>query len=642
MKALLRGGAGLLLVCAGGVTAGADLAPIQPGLDYHSFANIEQFRVTHMELVLRVDFYNKVLFGAVELEIKRLDPRATELVLDTRDLEIRDVEEKPSSVLGATAKSETTWVSRPFHLDKADPILGSPLIIELPPVAKKSTETVRIEYVTSPTSQALQWLTDKQTSDKSYPLMYTLSEPIGARSWIPSQDTPQARTTIAAHIHSVSDVIVLMSAKNDPQAKHNGLYSSALTDPVPVSRLGLAAGDFRFKATGPRTGVYAEKHVVSSAAESFANAEALLAAAEKLLGPYRWERFDILVLPPSFPLMEAGNARLAFISQTLVTRDQNPFPVALAVAQSWSGNLVSNATWRDVWVTAGMAEYLADRLMAEVAGARRDAMERDLAARRLRGEIAALPPRDVALAMDTRGRDPALALNGVPEEKGRLFFTWLETRFGREHFDEFLRGYFDHFALKSIGTESFLAYLQTNLLDRFPGTVTPEQLAVWTVTLGLPATAVVPAPAEFAQVDAARSQWLDGKLPAKKLDTHAWSVPQWRYFLDGMPALRKEQLDELDDTYKFARGVDADVDASWLALVIKNRYQPGFPLLEHYLETVGRIDLVLPLYAELMKTPAGATTARRVFAVAKPAYQARTVAAVEALVNAGAESSDDE
>ena len=190
--AIAAGALWLLTGSAAPAAAGSDLAPIQSGLDYHSFANIEQFRVTRIELNLRVDFPNKLLFGAVALQVKRLDPNATQLVLDTRDLDIREVSEKPSNVLGALSKGETTWVSRPFHVDKADPLLGNPLVIELPPL-KKSTETIKIEYVTSPTSPALQWLTDKQTAGKHHPFMYTLSYPIGARSWIPLQDTPQVR-----------------------------------------------------------------------------------------------------------------------------------------------------------------------------------------------------------------------------------------------------------------------------------------------------------------------------------------------------------------------------------------------------------------------------------------------------------------
>ena len=287
-----------------------DLAPLQSGLDYHSFANVEQFRVTHVDLELRVDFHNKVLLGQAALEVKRLDPNATELVLDTYGLDIRDVSERPTTVIGALAKSETTWVSRPFHVDKADPILGSPLVIELPP-HKRSTQIVKIEYVTSPDSASLHWLDDAHTAGRHHPLMYTLSAPIGTRGWIPLQDSALARVTYAAVIHTDDDLLAVMSARNDPEVKHNGNYAFVNRDAIPPSRIALAVGDLRFKATGPRTGVYAEKPLVADAAKEFADTESLLKAAETLFGPYRFERCDLVVLPPAFPLSGGGQSSCA-------------------------------------------------------------------------------------------------------------------------------------------------------------------------------------------------------------------------------------------------------------------------------------------------------------------------------------------
>src|SRR5580658_383049 len=321
-----------------------DLAPLQSGLDYHSFANIEQFRVIHVDLQLRVDFHNKVLFGEAALEVKRLDPNATELVLDTQGLDIREVSERPSSVIGALAKSETTWVSRPFHVDKADPILGSPLVIELPP-HKRSTQTIKIEYVTSPDAASLHWLDDAHTAGKHHPLMYTLSAPIGARAWIPLQDSALARVTYAAVIHTDDDLLAVMSARNDPDVKHNGNYTFVNRDAIPPSRIALAVGDLRFKATGPRTGVYAEKPLLADAAKEFADTESLLKAAETLFGPYRFERCDLVVLPPPFPVAEVGNPHAPFISSTVITGDRSEeSAVARAVAQAWAGDLVSGAT----------------------------------------------------------------------------------------------------------------------------------------------------------------------------------------------------------------------------------------------------------------------------------------------------------
>jgi len=568
-----------------------DLAPLQSGLDYHSFANIEQFRVTHIELDLRVDFHNKVLFGEAALEVKRLDPNATELVLDTHGLDIRDVSEKPTTVIGALAKSETTWVSRPFHLDKADPILGSPLVIELPP-HKRSTQIIKIEYVTSPDAASLHWLDDAHTAGKHHPLMYTLSAPIGGRGWIPLQDTALVRITYAAVIHTDDNLLAVMSARNDPEVKHNGNYAFVNRDAMPPSRIALAVGDLRFKSTGPRTGVYAEKPLLADAAKEFADTESLLKAAETLFGPYRFERCDLVVLPPQFPLAEVGNPRAPFISSTIVTGDRSEESVvARAVAQAWAGDLVSGATPRDAWIDAGLAVYMQNRLVRQVYGDARVTVDRVLAEHAVREDLAQMDRPDQALAVDQRDRDPAVS-RAAADEKGGLLFTFLDDKFGRERLDAFLQGYFDHFVFKSITTEEFLAYLKENLLDRFPGIVSASQVEHWVKEPGLPQDAPLLAIPLYESVDTTRSAWLAGKAAAKKLDTRAWVTPQWVYFLDGMPgALRKDQLSDLDQAFGFTHSANAEIASSWFLLVIKNGYQPSYARLEEFLATNGRQTL---------------------------------------------------
>jgi hypothetical protein len=643
----------LLLPAAGAspATAGADalappradLAPIQPGLDYHSFANIEQFRVTHIELNLRVDFVNKVLLGEVALQIKRLDPRATELVLDTRDLDIRDVSELPANVLGALSKSESTWVSRPFHLDKADPILGSSLVIDLPPL-KKSTEIIKVEYLTSPAAPALQWLSDRQTAGKHHPFMYTLSAPIGARSWIPLQDTPQARVTYSALIHTDGDVLAVMSARNDPKVKRNGEYSFVMRDAVPPSLIALAVGDLRFAETGPRTGVYAEKPLLGAAAKEFADTEALLRGAEKLFGPYRFERYDVVVMPPSFPLAGVGDVHVGFITPTAVTGDRSRESiVARVLAEAWAGGLVTGATWRDAWIDAGLSLYMQSRIVEEVYGARRAAAEQSLERRSLHEDLGRLSAADQVLAADLRGRDPGAVSGDAPARKGGLLFAWLDAKFGRERFDAYLRAYFDHFAFQSITTEQFLAYLRETLIDRYPGIVTPAQLDAWVSGSGVPEGAPLPATNPFESVDAVRAGWLAGKLAAKKLDTRDWVTPQWVYFIDGMPAtLSKDQLADLDRAFGFAQSPNAELAAHWFVVVARNSYQPDYPRLEQYLKSNGRGTLITPLYVDLMKTPAGAALAKRVYAMARPLYHTRIAAALDPIVNPASDNSDDE
>jgi aminopeptidase N len=634
--------AGVAFAISGGLASsapGVETGSIDPTYDYHSYANVDQFRVTHLELDLRVDLKGKTIAGVVALELQRLDPRATQLVLDTKDLMILDVTQKATDVLGATAKSQAIWVSRPFRLQKPDPILGSALVIELTP-SKRSTELIRINYETLPASSALQWLTPKQTaSHKAF--LYTESEPIGARAWIPLQDTPQVRATYKAKVHTDWDVRAVMSAENDPKARRGGDYTFVMPQPVPSYLIALAVGDLEFQETGPRTGVYAEKPMLKAAAKEFADTESMIQANEKTFGPYRWSRYDVLVMPPSFPAGGMENPRLSFITPTVIAGDKSLVSViAHELAHSWAGNLVGNATWRDLWLNEGFTDYMESRIMASVYGEQRASMEAVLGLNALRADLARLKPADQILAIDLRDRDPGEVFSEIPYEKGRLFLNYLDAKFGREHFDAFLRGYFDHFAFKSITTEQFLAYLQENLLDRFPGTVPRDQVNAWVFNPGLPADAVLPVTTMFQPVDEARAAWLAGKLPPKKFGAD-WIAQQWLHFLNDMPAtLKPAQLAELDKAFGFSKSANAEIAHSWFRLVIVNDYQPSYPRLEEYLNTIGRRKLIAPLYEALMKTPEGKQVAKRVFAKARPGYHPETVKAIEAIVDPQPETSE--
>jgi leukotriene-A4 hydrolase len=389
--------------------------------------------------------------------------------------------------------------------------------------------------------------------------------------------------------------------------------------------------------------VYAEKSMIKAAAKEFADTEAMIQANEKLFGPYRWGRYDILVMPPSFPEGGMENPRLSFITPTVIVGDKSLVSlIAHELAHSWSGNLVGNATWRDLWLNEGFTDYMESRIMTAVYGQERSAMEQVLGVTELRADLAKLKPADQVLAIDLRDRDPAVVFSEIPYEKGRLFLNFLDTKFGRERFDEFLRGYFDHFAFKSITTEQFLGYLQENLLDRFPGIVTRDQVNAWVFNPGLPTDAVLPVTVMFQPVDAARAAWLGGTLPVKKFGLD-WVTQQWLYFLNNMPGtLRAAQLAELDKAYGFTKSPNAEIAHSWFLLVIAADYQPSFPRLEEYLKIIGRRKLIAPLYAALMKTPSGAEVAKRVFKKARAGYHPETVKAIEAIVEPPPESADDQ
>ena len=589
-------------------------------------------RVTHVDLDLDVLFDRKVLKGTVTLTVERARPEAGALILDARALDIAKAEDSSDG---------NSWAETKFELGPPDKILGAALIVLLHPKADR----VRLTYQTRPEASGLQWLEPSMTAGKSRPYLFSQSEAIHARSWIPLQDSPQVRVTYKATIHTAPGVLAVMSARNDPNAKRKGLFTFDMPEAVPSYLIALAVGDLAFQATGPRTGVYAEKSVVKAAAAEFADTESMIEIAEQLFGPYRWDRYDILVLPRSFPTGGMENPRLSFITPTVIAGDKSLVSViAHELAHSWSGNLVSNATWRDLWLNEGFTDFLESRIVNAVYGEKREMMERVLGLRSLDADLAKLKPADQVLAIDLRGRNPDEVFSQVPYEKGRLLLTFLDARFGREHFDAFLRGYFDHFAFQSITTEQFLGYLQANLLDRFPGIVSRDQVMAWVTGPGIPADAVLPVTAEFAAVDAARAAWLAGTLPMKALQGQSagWVAQQWLHFLGNMPAtLTTAQMASLDRTFALSRSGNAEIAHEWFLLVINNRFQPAYVRLEEYLRTTGRRKLITPLYEALMKTPAGGAQAKRVYALARPGYHPETVAALDAIVNPTSEEADE-
>ncbi len=433
----------------------------------------------------------------------------------------------------------------------------------------------------------------------------------------------------------------VMSAENDPAAKQTGDYTFVMPQPVPSYLIALAVGDLEFLATGPRSGVYAEKSISKAAAKEFADTESTIQANEKMFGPYRWSRYDILVMPKSFPQGGMANPRLTFMTPMVVVGDKSLVSVtARELAHSWAGNLVGNATWRDVWLNEGVSNYVQSRITSAVYGEERASMEAVLSLKSLRADLAKIKPADQILAIDLRDRDPREVFSEIPSEKGRLFLNYLDSKFGRERFDAFLRGYFDHFAFKGITTEEFLAYLQENLLDRFPGVVTGDQVHTWVFSPGLPADAVLPVTSMFQPVDQARDAWLSGRPLVKQMGTD-WVAQQWLYFLGQMPStLSASQLADLDKNFGFSKSPNAQIGHSWFKLVIANGYHPAYGRLEEYLTTMGRRSLITPLYEGLMKTAPGALVAKRVFAKARPGYHPETAKAIEAIVEPKGESGE--
>ena len=604
-------------------TVGSRLGESVERRDPHSHSNPHEVAVRSLELDLRVLFDERKLRGTATLFVDYLQPDARTLVLDTRDLAIHRVE---------TDTADDEMLEADYKLGPADPILGAPLTVVLPP----GTTRVKVTYETSPAATGLQWLTPEQTAGKRHPFMFTQSQAIHARSWIPLQDSPGVRVTYGARIRTPSSVCAVMGAAGDSDTPGGGRYRFRMAQAIPSYLIALAVGDLAFAPLGSRTGVYAEPSMLGRAVGEFEDTEAMLQAAERLYGPYRWERYDLLVLPPSFPFGGMENPRLTFATPTILAGDKSLVSlVAHELAHSWSGNLVTNATWRDVWLNEGFTTYIERRIVEELYGRSRAEMEAVLGQQGLYEELNRLSDDDAILHVDLTGRDPDDGMTRVPYEKGALFLRYLEEAVGRDRFDRFVRGYFDAFAFQSITTAEFAAYLGQHLLSDPVGSVDvePNEIAEWIYRPGLPATMPQPQSDAFARVEGQATAWVNGSTTAAPLRAAEWTTQEWIHFLANLPVdLSQARLGELDAAFHLTETGNAEIAHVWLLFAVRSGYAPADQRLEQYLVGIGRRKLIRPLYEALASTPEGRRRALEIYRRARPGYHPISSEAIDEIL----------
>jgi leukotriene-A4 hydrolase len=588
--------------------------------DPHSFSNPERIKIRHIDLELTASFAERTLHGFAELTLDRFDETATELVLDTMALRISRVEYSANGSAFAPAQ---------FQMGSIHPILGTPMRVELP----RDADRVRIEYFTDPNALGLQWLDPQQTSGGKQPFFLTQSQTIYARSWLPLQDSPQVRMTFRATVHCPENLLAVMGAANNPATLNKGLYHFEMPQPIPSYLMALAIGDFVFKPLGPRSGVYAEASAIELAASEFADIELIMSKVERLYGPYRWDRYDLLVLPPSFPLGGMENPRLTFVTPTILVGDKSLVSlIAHELAHSWAGNLVTNATWSDFWLNEGFSVYVERRIVEEIYGRRRAELESSFGRQKLEEEILRLSPRNQALYANCQ--DPEECVTEIPYEKGALFLVHLEKTFGRERFDEFLRGYFDHFAFQSIRTSDFVDYLTKELLFQDPRLTNSVPVAEWIYEPGLPESAPKPFSEAAAEVRNAANLWFEGVKPTRNLEGSSWTPYEWLHFLKSLPpTVNAKRLQELDNQFNLTGSPNSEIAHEWLLLSIRTNYEPAAQRLEDFLISIGREKLIKPLYEELAESKAGLERARTIYSRARPGYHPLVVKKIDRLLS---------
>ena len=604
--------------------------PVEYVRDVHSYARPGIARVKHVSLDLTTDFATGTLSGTAALDITA-EPGAGEIILDVRNLDIQEVRDASGTALQ-------------FQTGDDDPIMGQPLTIRFPAFAAGEQRRIVIRYATRPDAAALQWLTPAQTAGGRQPYMFSQGQAILTRTWIPTQDSPGIRQTWDARITVPSNLKVVMSGEASGQQQAGpglGTWLYRMNNPVPPYLIAVAVGDVAFQAIDERTGVWTEPSMLAAAHAELVPTAAMVDAAEALYGPYRWGRYDLLVLPPSFPFGGMENPRLTFATPTIIAGDQSLVSlVAHELAHSWSGNLVTNATWDDFWLNEGFTVYFENRIMEAVYGRDRALMLQSLGWGDLQSTLADLPAADTRLKLQLIGRDPDEGLTDVAYEKGAALLFTIERMVGRERFDAWLKGYFERNAFRPMTTELFLKDIREHLIRGDAVMESALMMDAWIHQPGMPSNWLPPVSSAFAPVDEAVMGFHAGR-PASAIPWSGWSTQERQRFLAWRPANRAEgadwltpaQLADLEATLKLREEGNAEVLFAWLQIAVQHRYQPAVPTLERFLTTMGRRKFVLPLFTSLWaEDDWGRAIATPLYARARPGYHPVTTNSVDAVV----------
>jgi leukotriene-A4 hydrolase len=584
--------------------------------DAHSAAKPEEAVIKHLSLDLNIDFSKHIITATAKYRAEFFTP-SREIILDTRDLEIISVQSPSGSALKYTLGED-----RPF--------LGKALSI----LVDGTSNEFLINYRTTPASAALQWLEPSQTGDGKSPFVFTQGQAILSRTWIPVQDSPGIRFTWDATVHVPAEFMAVMSGKNVQERNETGIYTCRMELPVPAYLIALAAGDIQFSPIGLRCGVYAEPGMLPKAAKEFADMEKMLIAAEQLYGPYAWGRYDVIVLPASFPFGGMENPRLTFATPTIIAGDGSLTAlIAHELAHSWSGNLVTNSNWDDFWLNEGYTVYFERRIMEALYGKSYADMLEVLGYKDLKETLADLGTdnADTQLKLKLVGRDPDDGMTDIAYEKGCFLLVYLEDQVGRETFDAFLNRYFKEFAFKGITTERFLHYLKS----RNGLKLSPEALAVvekWIYTPGLPAECKHPVSERFNKVEALVPRLLAGEKAARN-ETQTWVTHEWLHFIRSLPeTLDQSKAESLNKQYGFSQSGNSEIRFAWLSYRLNRGDATVISSADAFLGAVGRRKFVLPLYKAMMKQESMKDSAKSIYAKYRSGYHAVTRQSIDEII----------
>ena len=583
-------------------------------VDKHSFSEPHNVRTTHLDLDVKVDFETERISGIANYTIENING-SKELILDANGLRIDKVTSGGKDCA--------------FKLTEKDSILGQGLIIEI----EKGAKQVAIHYQSAPNSKALQWLNPKQTAGKKHPFLFTQSQAILARTWLPCQDSPGVRFSYTAKVQVPAELLAVMSAENPTEKNTEGIYTFKMEQAIPAYLMALGVGNLEFQNLGEHTGIYAEPEMIEKAAYEFAETENMLEIAESMYGKYAWDRYDMLLLPPSFPFGGMENPRLTFVTPTILAGDRSLTAlIAHELAHSWSGNLVTNKTWDDFWLNEGFTVYFERRIMERMEDKDYADMLALLGKQDLEREVESLGHnhKDTHLKLDLLQRDPDDGMTDIAYEKGFFLLRLIEETVGRKQFDFFLNNYFTENAFKVMDTEEFIVYINEKLLDTDIEAKEKIRLEEWIYRAGIPDNCPEVNSTKFKNVDNAIHSFEKG-YPLANINSAKWSSHEWLHFLRKLPKDSSlKDLKKLDTAFEFTTSGNSEILNAWFQLTIPTGYKAADNALEDFLMTVGRRKFLQPLYEALyLKDP---LRAKRIYKNARENYHSVSTQTLDAIV----------
>jgi len=579
--------------------------------DPTTYTDLTQGKIKHIDFRIRADFSTCTL--DIEATYQMQEPIRGSLYLDTFKLNIKDAHVNSQAL---------AW-----EFDDNDEILGERLHLK----DLDGAESFTLAFQTSPESRALQWIDASKTAGGKHPFLFSQCQSTHARSIFPCQDTPSVRFTYSAEVEVPKGLRAVMAAEQVEASEGSGKFIFKMPQPIPSYLFAIGVANLVFHEFGPRTGMYAEPEIIEAAAWEFAENEIKVTEAEKLLGPYMWGRYDLLVLPPSFPYGGMENPRLTFLTPTSIlgTRGQTSL-ITHELAHAWTGNLITNASWQDFWLNEGWTTYAETRITEVLEG--KDSHDLHDAYNE-KGLITLMehmgmdsPHTCLKLPGDEKDADSFATT--VAYYKGCFFLKECEHAVGRERFDSFIQKYMKRFQFQSLTTEGFLEFLKEEL----PVVYEKVDVHKWIYEPGLPERKNRPQSRLYEEVEKTLSDYEQGKRPAREkvADWHRYQIMS---FLQGLP--KKIPVDDckyFEDILELEKANDGAFFSSFYPICIISGYQEAMPGIEQFMGKVGRMLYVLPIMRAMIETDWSKGLARPLFERVRERHHQITIKAMDGLL----------